>query len=106
MNLKISGVGAVGKAKGRDVGGCSEKQGENFQILILVVSFTKKHFVRDKKSYIYCSCSKAPCFDFKQIYINSRRRLRGKQLKRLPRKRNREERKKRKKQRGREKQRR
>ena len=37
---------------------------------------------------------------------NSRRRLRGKQLKRLPRKRNREERKKRKKQRGREKQRR
>ena len=53
VNLKISGVGAVGKAKGRDVGGCSEKQGENFQILILVVSFTKKHFVRDKKvSYI------------------------------------------------------
>ena len=43
---------------------------------------------------------------FKQIYINSRRRLRGKQLKRLPRKRSREERKKRKRQRGREKQRR
>ena len=43
----------MGKAKGRDVGGCSEKQGENFQILTLFVSFTKKHFVRDKKvSYI------------------------------------------------------
>ena len=106
MNLKISGVGAVGKAKGRDVGGCSEKQGENFQILILVVSFTKKHFVRDKKVSYIALASKHLVMISSKYDINSRRRLRGKQLKRLPRKRNREERKKRKRQRGREKQRR